>query len=90
MTGQIAIAAEAASAVPIPFVADAGVGFDGRPILTIPELKAMGWTACMDGQVMLLTASEANRRAPAESRATGAFTGMSERSAGARARRWRT
>ncbi|MBX6373980.1 MAG: isocitrate lyase/PEP mutase family protein [Acetobacteraceae bacterium] len=63
--------------LPLVYVMSRG-NRDGRPILTIPELKAMGWAACIDAQVMLLTAFEANRRALAELRATGAFTGMGE------------
>jgi hypothetical protein len=38
----------------------------------------MGWAACIDAQVVLLTAFEANRRALEELRRTGAFTGMTE------------
>jgi methylisocitrate lyase len=38
----------------------------------------MGWAACIDAQVVLLTAFEANRRALEELRRTGAFTCMME------------
>jgi 2-methylisocitrate lyase-like PEP mutase family enzyme len=51
---------------------------DGRPIFTIEELRQMGYAACIDAQIMLLTAFEANRRMLAELRATGAWTGNSE------------
>ena len=51
---------------------------DGRPIFTIAELKAMGYAACIDAQIMLLTAFEANRRMLAELRATGAYAGHAE------------
>jgi 2-methylisocitrate lyase-like PEP mutase family enzyme len=51
---------------------------DGRPIFTIPELKEMGWAACIDAQIMLLTAFEANRTMLAELRATGTWSGDSE------------
>lgn len=51
---------------------------DGRPIFTIAELKAMGYAACIDAQIMLLTAFEANRRMLAELRASGAWSGNTE------------
>jgi methylisocitrate lyase len=51
---------------------------DGRPVFTVQELKDMGWAACIDAQVMLLTAFEAQRRALEELRRTGAFAGMTE------------
>lgn len=38
----------------------------------------MGWVACIDAQIMLLTAFETNRRMLQELRATGAFVGMAE------------
>lgn len=38
----------------------------------------MGWVACIDAQIMLLTAFETNRRMLQELRATGAFAGIAE------------
>jgi methylisocitrate lyase len=52
---------------------------DGRPIFSIEELRQMGYAACIDAQIMLLTAFEANRKMLAELRATGAYAGMTER-----------
>jgi methylisocitrate lyase len=63
--------------LPLVYVMSRG-NRDGRPVFTIPELKAMGWAACIDAQVMLLTAFEANRRALEELRRTGTVTGMTE------------
>jgi methylisocitrate lyase len=51
---------------------------DGRPIFTIEELKRMGYVACIDAQIMLLTAFAANRAMLKELRETGTFTGMDE------------
>lgn len=63
--------------LPLVYVMSRG-NRDGRPIFTIPELKEMGWAACIDAQIMLLTAFEANRRMLAELRATGTWTGDPE------------
>jgi 2-methylisocitrate lyase-like PEP mutase family enzyme len=63
--------------LPLVYVMSRG-NRDGRPIFTIEELKQMGWAACIDAQIMLLTAFEANRKMLVELRATGAFTGDSE------------
>jgi methylisocitrate lyase len=51
---------------------------DGRPLFTTDELRQMGYVACIDAQIMLLTAFEANHRMLQELRATGTFTGMNE------------
>lgn len=51
---------------------------DGRPIFTIDELRQMGYVACIDAQIMLLTAFEANRLMLQELRSAGTFTGMDE------------
>ena len=63
--------------LPLVYVTSRG-NRDGRPIFTPPELKEMGWVACIDAQIMLLTAFETNRRMLQELRATGAFAGMAE------------
>jgi methylisocitrate lyase len=63
--------------LPLVYVMSRG-NRDGRPIFTIQELKDMGYVACIDAQVMLLTAFEANRTMLQELRATGAYAGMDE------------
>lgn len=63
--------------LPLVYVMSRG-NRDGRPIFTIGELREMGYAACIDAQVMLLTAFEANRRMLKELRATGTFAGMDE------------
>ncbi len=63
--------------IPLVYVMSRG-NRDGRPIFDIAELKAMGYAACIDAQVMLLPAFEAQRRMLAELRATGRYTGMDE------------
>lgn len=63
--------------LPLVYVMSRG-NRDGRPIFTIGELREMGYAACIDAQVMLLTAFEANRHMLKELRATGTFAGMDE------------
>jgi methylisocitrate lyase len=75
-------AAEAERAVrecrlPLVYVMSRG-NRDGRPIFSISELKQMGYVACIDAQVMLLPAFEAQRRMLKELRETGHFKGMDE------------
>lgn len=70
-------AAPRACRLPLVYVMSRG-NRDGRPIFTIPELQAMGYVACIDAQIMLLTAFEANRKMLSELRTTGAYAGMSE------------
>jgi 2-methylisocitrate lyase-like PEP mutase family enzyme len=62
--------------VPLVYVMSRG-NRDGRPIFTAAELKSMGWTAIIEAQVMMLPAFEAQRKALAELRATGGYTGLS-------------
>jgi methylisocitrate lyase len=63
--------------LPLVYVMSRG-NRDGRPIFTIAELERMGYVACIDAQVMLLAAFEAQRHALEELRRTGAFTGLSD------------
>jgi methylisocitrate lyase len=70
-------AAPRACRLPLVYVMSRG-NRDGRPIFTIEELRQMGYAACIDAQIMLLTAFEANRSMLAELRATGAYAGVDE------------
>jgi 2-methylisocitrate lyase-like PEP mutase family enzyme len=63
--------------LPLVYVMSRG-NRDGRPIFSIEELRQMGYVACIDAQIMLLTAFEANRRMLKELRETGHFEGMDE------------
>ncbi len=63
--------------LPLVYVMSRG-NRDGRPIFTIGELRDMGYAACIDAQIMLLTAFEANRSMLAELRASGTYAGQSE------------
>ena len=63
--------------LPLVYVMSRG-NRDGRPIFTIGELEQMGYVACIDAQIMLLTAFEANRHMLKELRETGQFKGMDE------------
>jgi methylisocitrate lyase len=63
--------------LPLVYVMSRG-NRDGRPIFSIGELESMGYVACIDAQVMLLAAFEAQRKALDELRATGAFTGLTD------------
>jgi methylisocitrate lyase len=63
--------------LPLVYVMSRG-NRDGRPIFAISELAQMGYVACIDAQIMLLTAFAANRRMLKELRDTGHFTGMDE------------
>lgn len=63
--------------LPLVYVMSRG-NRDGRPIFPVGELERMGYVACIDAQVMLLAAFEAQRRALQELRETGSFTGLTE------------
>jgi 2-methylisocitrate lyase-like PEP mutase family enzyme len=51
---------------------------DGRPILSRQELQQMGYVGCIEAQVVLCTAFHFLKKALAELRATGNYTGVSE------------
>lgn len=58
--------------LPLVYVMSRG-NRDGRPIFSMPDLREMGYVACIDAQVMLLTAFEAQRATLRELRETGAL-----------------
>ncbi len=51
---------------------------DGRPILSLGELKAMGYRACIDAQILLGVAMHFMQGALAEIVATGSYTGIGD------------
>jgi methylisocitrate lyase len=63
--------------VPLVYVMSRG-NRDGRPIFTGSELKAMGWAAIIEAQLLMLPAFDAQKTALAELRRTGAYTGLAE------------
>lgn len=63
--------------LPLVYVMSRG-NRDGRPVFDIAELKAMGYVACIDAQVMMLPAFAAQQRMLAELRQTGRYSGMDE------------
>ena len=50
---------------------------DGRPILSLGDLQAMGYRGCIDAQILLGTAFHFMKRALAEIVATGSYGGIS-------------
>jgi methylisocitrate lyase len=66
--------------VPLVYVMSRG-NRDGRPIFTRQELEEMGYAAIIEAQLMMLPAFEAQRRALAELRGTGNYTGLSNEDA---------
>jgi methylisocitrate lyase len=61
------------SRIPLVWVQSRG-NRDGRPIIPINELRQMGYRACIDAQVLLLVALQAQKRALGEILATGSCT----------------
>jgi methylisocitrate lyase len=61
--------------VPLVYVMSRG-NRDRRPLPTIGELEAMGYKACIDATTSILVAFTAMKRAYAEIRDTGTFTGL--------------
>ena len=51
---------------------------DGRPILSLGDLKAMGYRGCIDAQILLGVAVDAIERALAEIMRSGSYTGLSD------------
>jgi 2-methylisocitrate lyase-like PEP mutase family enzyme len=70
-------AAPRLSAVPLIWVQSRG-NRDGRPILPLGELKAMGYRGCIDAQIMLGVAVHFMKQAIAELVATGSYTGLGD------------
>jgi len=72
-----AAAAPRLAAVPLVWVQSRG-NRDGRPILPLGDLKAMGYRGCIDAQILLGAALHAMKRALGEIMATGSYAGLSE------------
>jgi methylisocitrate lyase len=70
-------AAPRLSSVPLVWVQSRG-NRDGRPILPLRDLEAMGYRGCIDAQILLGAALHAMKRALAELIATGNYTGISD------------
>ena len=51
---------------------------DGRPILPLRDLEAMGYRGCIDAQILLGAALHGMKQALAELIATGNYTGISD------------
>jgi methylisocitrate lyase len=61
--------------LPLVYVQSRG-NRDGRPIFSRKELEQMGYVACIEAQVVLCTAFHYLKRALAELRETGQYTGI--------------
>src|SRR5260370_5139298 len=72
-----AAAAPRRAKVPLVWVQSRG-NRDGRPILPLGELKAMGYRGCIDAPILLGTAFHFVSRASAETVATGDYRGISD------------
>ena len=51
---------------------------DGRPIYSLADLKAMGYRACIDAQLLLGVAVHFMKEALAEMLRTGRYTGIGD------------
>jgi len=72
-----AAAAARLATVPLVWVQSRG-NRDGRPILPLGDLKAMGYRGCIDAQILLGVAVDAIQRALGELMQTGSFTGFDD------------
>ena len=72
-----AAAAPRLAKVPLVWVQSRG-NRDGRPILPLGELEAMGYRACIDAQILLGAAFHFMKRAMTEIVETGSYNGISE------------
>jgi len=70
-------AAPRRAAVPLIWVQSRG-NRDGRPILPLRDLEAMGYRGCIDAQILLGAAFHCMQKAMAEIVATGNYTGLSD------------
>ena len=70
-------AAPRLASVPLIWVQSRG-NRDGRPILSLGDLEAMGYRGCIDAQILLGTALHAMKRALGEVMATGSYAGLSD------------
>ena len=72
-----AAAAPRLAAVPLVWVQSRG-NRDGRPILSLGELKAMGYRACIDAQILLGVAMHFMKGALREIVTSGRYTGIGD------------
>jgi 2-methylisocitrate lyase-like PEP mutase family enzyme len=72
-----AAAAPRLSQVPLVWVQSRG-NRDGRPIVSMGDLKSMGYRGCIDAQIMLAVAVHFVKGAMAEIVATGSYTGIDD------------
>jgi 2-methylisocitrate lyase-like PEP mutase family enzyme len=72
-----AAAAPRMASVPLVWVQSRG-NRDGRPILSLGDLKAMGYRGCIDAQILIGVALHAMKRALGEIMATGGYEGLSD------------
>jgi 2-methylisocitrate lyase-like PEP mutase family enzyme len=70
-------AAPRLAAVPLIWVQSRG-NRDGRPILPLGDLEAMGYRGCIDAQILLGAALDAMKQALAELIATGSYSGIGD------------
>jgi methylisocitrate lyase len=70
-------AAPRLASVPLIWVQSRG-NRDGRPILPLRDLEAMGYRGCIDAQILLGAALHGMKQALAELIATGNYTGISD------------
>ena len=70
-------AAPRLASVPLIWVQSRG-NRDGRPILPLGDLEAMGYRGCIDAQILLGAALHAMKRALAELIETGSYTGIND------------
>ena len=70
-------AAPRLASVPLIWVQSRG-NRDGRPILPLRDLEAMGYRGCIDAQILLGVALHAMKRALAELIETGNYTGIND------------
>jgi 2-methylisocitrate lyase-like PEP mutase family enzyme len=70
-------AAPRRASVPLIWVQSRG-NRDGRPILPLGDLAAMGYRGCIDAQILLGAAFHFMQKAMAEIVATGSYTGISD------------
>ena len=78
-TKEEAIEAVRQSKIPLVYVQSRG-NRDNRPLFSRSELEDMGYAMCIDAQIMLLVAFDAQRRMLSELKNTGDFSLLSQES----------
>lgn len=78
-TKEEAIEAVRQSKIPLVYVQSRG-NRDNRPLFSRNELEDMGYAMCIDAQIMLLVAFDAQRRMLSELKETGDFSLLSQES----------